>query len=875
MADDQQLEQLRKEAEQAWTNKQPKKLLTLYARIQKFAALTAEEYVRWGEVASSNKDNETACEKFERATQIAPNNAIAHAKLGHIYFRQARLGETHSQREKYEQAIKSYDAAIRLATDETWKADLHNSAGNALFNQGKSEKAKYEEAVIRYEAAIALKPKEPLYYINCGDAFLALEQFKKAIEKYREAAKHRSDDASELKELGKAFNAWGNHLYAQQKLEKALQKYRKAIEQESNSIDYHNNLARTLNEAGKCEESISHFNTVQKNESLDLNDESYSLWASALYLLDDYEQATEKYEQAHQLNPKDPIWSGNLGNTLYRRQQYEAALKYYRQSIANYERLVETIPQDQADSLIFPYAYTWRGALLYELCNYPAAWDAWDDAIGAYRKASEDKRVVRDSMFFYGYALIQKEVFNNAEKAREISLRALKKNPDDILTLTLLVELHLQSRDRIANQYERYAQTEPMALSWHSYRSRSDIRRLEKSHRQAPYGLDHSKARGWYNTAKKLLSDQQDELTPPKQVGWKADAPRYAEILAQLGELALAMDEIKQARDYLSEALDINKDSSELHAQLGVAYTRKTQTVEEDYHEAAEHFLASLRIEPNNLNVWSNLAETYFKQKKLHEAEAEYRRILLISPNHVESLIGLGEAYVAMGEEGEADFFERAIQNFNSAINLATNKRRGGSKWLTKKEHIEVLYLRGYAKIKLYEDDNFFKKEHWVKSAAADFKRCLSLDPSYYRARRARAKILQGRGIYRPNWFVGVVGPILIGSASFAILLLSTTSFFFNWPTHAIAGRPSTDVSLLASAEEEGSAAETPNLEADAPLVGGAAQFSGLAFGSLVFMVIALYLPQILKLKVAGIELEKSSVDQIQTSRTLGIRRQN
>jgi hypothetical protein len=44
-----------------------------------------------------------------------------------------------------------------------------------------------------------------------------------------------------------------------------------------------------------------------------------------------------------------------------------------------------------------------------------------------------------------------------------------------------------------------------------------------------------------------------------------------------------------------------------------------------------------------------------------------------------------------------------------------------------------------------------------------------------------------------------------------------------------------------------------------------------LTVGALIFMVAGLYLPQLLKLKVAGIELEKRVVDQITTSGTLGI----
>ena len=47
--------------------------------------------------------------------------------------------------------------------------------------------------------------------------------------------------------------------------------------------------------------------------------------------------------------------------------------------------------------------------------------------------------------------------------------------------------------------------------------------------------------------------------------------------------------------------------------------------------------------------------------------------------------------------------------------------------------------------------------------------------------------------------------------------------------------------------------------------------YIALTFASLLFMVVGLYLPQVLKLKVAGIELEKSNVDQAETGGTLGI----
>jgi hypothetical protein len=47
--------------------------------------------------------------------------------------------------------------------------------------------------------------------------------------------------------------------------------------------------------------------------------------------------------------------------------------------------------------------------------------------------------------------------------------------------------------------------------------------------------------------------------------------------------------------------------------------------------------------------------------------------------------------------------------------------------------------------------------------------------------------------------------------------------------------------------------------------------YIGITFGSMVFMIAGLYLPQILKLKVGAFSIEKSSVDQVTTPGTLGI----
>jgi hypothetical protein len=80
--------------------------------------------------------------------------------------------------------------------------------------------------------------------------------------------------------------------------------------------------------------------------------------------------------------------------------------------------------------------------------------------------------------------------------------------------------------------------------------------------------------------------------------------------------------------------------------------------------------------------------------------------------------------------------------------------------------------------------------------------------------------------------------PVLVSLLSLAILILVQTSFFFR--------KPAVNVEL--------------------------GYYVLLTFGALAFVAAGLYLPQVLKLKVAGVELEKSSVEKV-VAPPLGIRR--
>ena len=153
---------------------------------------------------------------------------------------------------------------------------------------------------------------------------------------------------------------------------------------------------------------------------------------------------------------------------------------------------------------------------------------------------------------------------------------------------------------------------------------------------------------------------------------------------------------------------------------------------------------------------------------------------------------------------------------------------------MKKKELADVHYARGYARVKLYEESKTLRKESMLHEAYKDFEECVKNNPEHHKAKRAFKKMEARIARFSPESVRGKWGPFIIIGLSFLTFVFSQVGFF--------------SVKII-------------------PI----GYHILLTFGSLLFIVVGLYLPHILKLKVGGIELEKSSVDQIRTTTPLGI----
>jgi len=153
----------------------------------------------------------------------------------------------------------------------------------------------------------------------------------------------------------------------------------------------------------------------------------------------------------------------------------------------------------------------------------------------------------------------------------------------------------------------------------------------------------------------------------------------------------------------------------------------------------------------------------------------------------------------------------------------------------------DALYLRGFVRTKRWEAEGKMALPVMLFAALRDFSQC----KHHAQAPTARTKIKKYLMRTVLESFLAKLGAYAMFTAMAAVFVLVQLDFFFH------------GYGLL-----------SPKKGIEDPLTYGT-----LTFGSFLFMIAALYLPDLLKLKVPGIELEKTAANQVSSPSSLGISR--
>ena len=108
------------------------------------------------------------------------------------------------------------------------------------------------------------------------------------------------------------------------------------------------------------------------------------------------------------------------------------------------------------------------------------------------------------------------------------------------------------------------------------------------------------------------------------------------------------------------------RPAAEGHFQKGNEYYEAMQ-----FAKAAEEYEKVLELEPDNVDVMSNLGATYYRLGRLDEAIEVYTNAIDIAPEDADIRSNLAAAYVQkQGPEGGTDYLDMALEQYLKAIEL-------------------------------------------------------------------------------------------------------------------------------------------------------------------------------------------------------------
>jgi tetratricopeptide (TPR) repeat protein len=162
---------------------------------------------------------------------------------------------------------------------------------------------------------------EPDYIYNCAEILIAEGRIKEADTYFREEFRKVSPEEYQdfVVDVASIYSDYG---YS----EKAMEWMARAKQEDT--PDFKELMARTLFGLGKYKDSEKLF-----NELIDTDPFQKRYWnalASAQFMNEDYSNAVQSSEYAIAIDPEDPEGLIAKANSLYRLNDYEQALDYYR-----------------------------------------------------------------------------------------------------------------------------------------------------------------------------------------------------------------------------------------------------------------------------------------------------------------------------------------------------------------------------------------------------------------------------------------------------------------------------------------------------------------------------------------------------------------
>jgi superkiller protein 3 len=276
----------------------------------------ADIFYYLGDSYSAKKQYKEAIVKYEKAMQIAPQQATEEH-----YF---NVGYAYEVTQDNSNAFQYYQKALGKKSDNP-ETLTHLGDVSSKLNDWKN-------AIDAYERAFSLNPKidDPEVFFNWGLAYVnSSSQYDKAAPKFEKAVELKIDNISEAYfQLGRAYKSTG-------RFREAVDNYQKQLEKKAD--DDHAFWA--YSDLGEIYSS----NLPNKEAALEaskgavrVKSRNHEAWVNlgvAWNNLGKNQEAAESYNQAVLLEPNNAEYRLRLGNSYWRLQRYSEAIETLNKAV--------------------------------------------------------------------------------------------------------------------------------------------------------------------------------------------------------------------------------------------------------------------------------------------------------------------------------------------------------------------------------------------------------------------------------------------------------------------------------------------------------------------------------------------------------------
>lgn len=288
-----------------------------------------------GNIFSANTQYEEAIVSYDKALRLKPDFSQAWFNRGSILY---QVG-------KYKESLISYERALQINSNdhEAWQ-----SRGNVLGHLGR-----YEEAIASYDCSLQIDPNQYISWYDRGLALSVLGRYKEAILSFDKTLTINPNQYRSWYNRGVVLGNLGRYT-------EALNSYDIALKLNPNDREVWKNQGAMLGNLERYEEEIFAY-----KKALELDDSDYEIWYNqglAFRQLGRYEEAVVSFDKALELNPNDYEAWYDRGNAL-------GDLSKYEDAITSFDKSLQINPDKHEAYYSKACAYALKGDLELALIN--------------------------------------------------------------------------------------------------------------------------------------------------------------------------------------------------------------------------------------------------------------------------------------------------------------------------------------------------------------------------------------------------------------------------------------------------------------------------------------------------------------------------